>query len=137
MSSASSSSTSGRSSPSSRATSLSSETMELIPSTYVHVVGVNPAFLSAVFDKHVGYEEHILGLIMDNDEGVLTNFDANWQAQEFMGIGYYVSSSLPESCTTTSVCHHFFVVYCKSVTDILPSLLLISHPQTPHWLLRN
>lgn len=139
MSSTSSSSTSGCSSPSSRPTSLSSETTEpvLIPSIYVHVVGVDPAFLSAVFNKHVSYEEHIIGVIMDNDEGVITSFDANWHAQELMGIGYHVSSSLPESYTTTFVCHHFLVVYCESVTDILPSLLLISHPQSSHWLPRN
>jgi len=121
MSSASSSSTSGCASPSSRSTSLSSETTEpiLIPPTYVHIVSANPEFLSAVFDKHVGYEEHILGVITDNDNDVVTNFDANWHAQELMGIGYHVSSSLHGSYTTTSVCPQFLMVCRKSATDVL------------------
>lgn len=84
------------------------------PPTYVHIArAAHPAFLSAVFDKHVGCEESILGVVIDNeDDGVITNFDADWHAQELMGMGYHVSSSPHTSYTTTSVCHQSLMIWC-------------------------
>ncbi|EKM80751.1 hypothetical protein AGABI1DRAFT_112491 [Agaricus bisporus var. burnettii JB137-S8] len=95
-SSSSSSSTpnSGCLTPSSRATSPSSEKegSTLSPSTYVYTAHASPEFLTAVFDKHVDSEiEHVLGVIFDN-EGTLSVDDGHWHQEELAGDTYYTTS---------------------------------------------
>ena len=122
-----SASSSGHASPSSRAIALLSEKMTeptLILHIYVHIGSANPEFLSAVFDKHVDYEEHVLGIVMDDDDNT-TIFDDNWHAQELMGVGYRVSSSLHTSYTTSYTTapslHSLFENIPQSPTPISPA----------------
>ncbi|KAF5351633.1 hypothetical protein D9756_007503 [Leucocoprinus leucothites] len=89
----SSASSSGRVSPSSRATSPSSEKADstLLPRTFVYAVNATPEFLSAAFDKHVDSEEHALGVILDDEDAVAVDI-ASWRPEELMGFNYHVSS---------------------------------------------
>ncbi|KXN87358.1 hypothetical protein AN958_08910 [Leucoagaricus sp. SymC.cos] len=106
--SSSSASSSGCVTPSSRATSPSSERAESAtwPNNYVYAaVNPTPEFLSAVFDKHAGSKgEHILGVIFSNDDAVLTIEGVLWNTEELMGVTYSTSSSPLTSRVLSSVC---------------------------------
>lgn len=47
----------------------------------------------AVFDKHVdSKEEHVLGVVFDNEDTPMSVDDTHWRAEKFADFSYHVSS---------------------------------------------